>query len=448
MDLGQRPVGSGASRMADLAAAEVQWVKTLAADRKLSNAARDKKARNLCVEATNAERTAALPGGPAAAQASPAAGDLSAPWLGQGAAVVAAAASPREEHLAFAATVAAATAGDTAAGSSTWLAARYGTPHDGAIVGDGGGSGPVATLAVRWGATVYVAAAERAPLPWPAWVDYCVAPLIKVGVDAFQPGGGEAPLPAGLPARVAVNSVAWAAAQAQLEVLGFVKRASAVAGADGDSPPAARVVFCGHSLGGAVALLLAISYALRGGGSSAVVPAQVVTFGCPSFGNAALGALVRAATRHHRWYVDHDAVAGIPRASVTALRFSATAAAATAPAAATHWELSAGGDRGSGGAVPGVAAAPRVASLAVAGLAAGSHHPLSAYALCLRRHLAAVAAGGGGEEVRPRSPDARGAAGAAAAATFAAGTPPSVAHQPHDAAQLLLGSVSTSTASS
>lgn len=452
-DLSERPVGNGVYRMGDLASAEVEWVKTLGANKKLSDDARDGEARRLCLDAANKEWEAVHPRGPTLNRASAAAGDITAPWLGQGGAVVAAAPEVREEHLAFAAVAAAAASGDTTARSPSWLATHYGTPHADAMLGCGGSSGAVATMAVQWGSTVFVAAAERAPWPWHTWVDYCAAPLVKVGLDAFKPKEQGAPLPAGLPASVAVNQEAWDAAQAQLDVLAVVEQASkrsdgaAVRGsANGGAPPVDCVVFCGHGLGGAVALLLAIFYARRGGASSPLMRSHAVTFGCPSFGDTALGALVRAATHHARWYVNHDAVAGIPRATVTGLRFSTPAAAAAPPAAATYWELSVGTGDGGGGAVPGFAAAPRVASLAVAGMAAVSHHPLSAYALCLRRHLAATAARGA-EGAQLRTPEVGRGSRAVALGVPTAALPPSAATKPHDAATSWLGSVTSSTAS-
>lgn len=69
-----------------------------------------------------------------------------------------------------------------------------------------------------------------------------------------------------------------------------------------------RVVFTGHSLGAAVAMLLAVAY----GAEMRVAPPTLVTFGCPRVGNDALGAAVSAHTAHTRVVTSGDAVSKVP----------------------------------------------------------------------------------------------------------------------------------------
>lgn len=70
--------------------------------------------------------------------------------------------------------------------------------------------------------------------------------------------------------------------------------------------PQMEVVFAGHSLGGAVATLLAAR------GDSRIPNATLVTFGCPRVGNAALQAAVRERTEHSRLFTSGDPLPGMP----------------------------------------------------------------------------------------------------------------------------------------
>lgn len=221
--------------------------------------------------------------------------------------------------------------------------------------------------------------------------------------------GGEAAVPvARLPDAFAVNADAWAATKALQSV--FVAMREALTrrpSGDKDSedaqaaprrPPASRVVFCGHGAAAAVATLLALQYRRHMSASTTTTlpsgPPTLLTYGCPLMGNAALQTVLRrqlpATTR---WYVDHDPVAGLPRWSTIGLRFSPPAQAVAPHGCRAHRVLSPDGV-----ARAGVAGAPRVVSLAVAGVAFRSHHRLEAYALCLTRQWAGrgVAGGGGG----------------------------------------------------
>lgn len=92
-----------------------------------------------------------------------------------------------------------------------------------------------------------------------------------------------------------------------------------------------RVIFAGHSLGAAVATLLAMA------AGTPTAPARLVTFGGPRVGDAAFQAVVLARTTHTRVVVDGDAVPRLP--------FGLTAAtlhvhSSYAPvAAAEHWKF-------------------------------------------------------------------------------------------------------------
>lgn len=86
-----------------------------------------------------------------------------------------------------------------------------------------------------------------------------------------------------------------------------------------------RVVFTGHSLGAAVATLLALAYGLAADGEA---PPTLVTFGGPRLGNAALDGAVAAHTAHTRVVVSGDKVAGWPSSS-----------GYVAASANLHWQL-------------------------------------------------------------------------------------------------------------
>lgn len=69
------------------------------------------------------------------------------------------------------------------------------------------------------------------------------------------------------------------------------------------------VVFCGHSLGGAVAQLLGVAYAQMPGRH---VRSRVVSFGCPRVGDRVLQATLRAAIDHTRMFVRKEPFPSMP----------------------------------------------------------------------------------------------------------------------------------------
>lgn len=81
-----------------------------------------------------------------------------------------------------------------------------------------------------------------------------------------------------------------------------------------------HVVFCGHSLGGAVAQLLGVVYAQRrpSRGQSHVGPtarrvgSSVVSFGCPRIGDSVFRATLDALVDHTRLYVRRDPFPAVP----------------------------------------------------------------------------------------------------------------------------------------
>lgn len=89
-------------------------------------------------------------------------------------------------------------------------------------------------------------------------------------------------------------------------------------GFDGEQGRVEEVVFCGHSLGGALAQLLGLAYAQR---KSRVanclrrVSARVVSFGSPRLGDRELTGLLDEYTFHERLYVHKDPIAGVPSPS-------------------------------------------------------------------------------------------------------------------------------------
>lgn len=299
-----------------------------------------------------------------------------------------------EELYAFSA-AAAAHAGPSL--SWAWLSAHIGSAVAcGARVYKSPASptGSLSSALVQWGSTLYVAVAGRRWDDWESLLKFLCAPLVDVAGWELL-GGEPQKVPAGLPDTVAVNADALAACTELVSVLDAVREAltgpangdhgADHAGAAG-SRTASRVVFCGHGAAAAVVTLLALQYERRVSGEAGVPPAPpaVMTYGCPLMGDAAL----QAYTRRHlpavtRWYVDHDPVAGLPRWSTIGLRCAPAAAAVMPSAARAHRVLS-----HDGVARHGVAAAPRVPSLSVAGVAYGSHHRLEAYALCLTRQWA------------------------------------------------------------
>lgn len=91
------------------------------------------------------------------------------------------------------------------------------------------------------------------------------------------------------------------------------------------SPDNTRVVFTGHSLGAAVATLLAAAY-----GGTGPAAAALVTFGGPRVGTAAAEALIATRTVHTRVVTTGDPVPALP-----------PGASYASAAAAQHWRLDA-----------------------------------------------------------------------------------------------------------
>lgn len=289
-----------------------------------------------------------------------------------------------EERLAWAAIVAAVVGPRL---NLETLAYKYGTPHGGVLVAGSFGGGGV-SAAVQWGSSLVVGVTELMGRPWQHWVDVFAAPLTKVDTRRLVQAGS--PTPPGLPLDFCVLAEPWAAATAQQ---GFLRNVRQALDGAGTRSRVTRIIFCGHGLGAAVALLLALRFHLRYPASEAApVELSVVTFGCPTVGDAALQEALRLLPTHRRFYVAHDPVAGLPRWSCTGLRFSDAAQQVAPTTASAHLALWLGGR-----ARLGSSAAPRVPSLSVAGLAFRSHHSLQAYALCLSAHLRAVILAPGGE---------------------------------------------------
>lgn len=177
-------------------------------------------------------------------------------------------------------------------------------------------------------------------------------------------------------------AAAWTAALTQVEFLDSIGRILD-SDAGGSHTGITRVVFCGHSLGAAVALLLALMYTFQlNSREKKGIDIAAVTFGSPAIGDAALQEYVLQVPVHKRFYVEHDPVAGLPRWTCTGLRFCGSAQQYAETQAREHWALSPRGraSKGSG-------AAPAIQSLSVSGLVYELQHNLQAYALCLLRHF-------------------------------------------------------------
>ncbi|KAK1864515.1 hypothetical protein I4F81_007061 [Pyropia yezoensis] len=385
--------------------AELRLWRKLTDNPGLTNEQRDHKLKRLCVEATHREVGRVEP---VSAWLTSTQGGPADPLLG----VVLSlpppppAGVPEAEYLYAFAAAAAPHAGSRL--SQPWLSAHIGRAvANGARVYDSPSSSSycLSSALVQWGSTLYVGVAGRQWDSWGSLLTFFSSSLQSVDTQTLL--GGTPTVRAGLPQSVAVNADAWAACQELQGVLVAVTRALTPQQADdqagddaqagdgpttsrvaqaGGRPTASRVVFCGHGAAAAVATLLALQYPQHVAGDAALPagPPSVATFGCPLMGDAALATVLRSqlpATT--RWFVDHDPVAGLPRWSAVGLRFS-RAARDVAPAdCRAHRVLSPDGE-----ARPGAAGAPRVASLAVAGVGYHTHHRLEAYALCLTRRWA------------------------------------------------------------
>lgn len=141
-----------------------------------------------------------------------------------------------------------------------------------------------------------------------------------------------------------------------------------------------RVVFCGHSLGGAVALLLALAYALqRNEQTNGTYRAEVVTFGCPRVGDVYLGERLEKHTCHRRMFMRDDPVAGVP--SPETLTLVGLAQHYDEHHAQDHWELCCGEV-----AKRSIARYPEIKLLVSGVLLHMNEHRLSTYAKSLKDH--------------------------------------------------------------
>jgi len=287
-----------------------------------------------------------------------------------------------EVHHAFGASVAAHAGFDV---SPRWLQQWFGEESVYEAVACVNGGGGVSTTVLRHGKHLYVATARA--MSWRAWVGFCSTRL--VAVDAVDWSLSAHPPDAALPGRVAVQRDVWTAFCAQRSVLAVVRKA-----ADRyrlRDIPVTGIVFCGHGFGAAVAQLLAVAWAPPNGGLEPL-PSKLVTFGCPSVGNAAFQERVLDQTWHQRLFVKNDPIAGLPHSPCDGLRLAPAAKLYAEPQACEHWALSADGR-----AQESSADAPQVHSLSVAGITFAGCHSLAAYAECLSVHYKAVGRGG----VRP-----------------------------------------------
>jgi len=121
------------------------------------------------------------------------------------------------------------------------------------------------------------------------------------------------------------------------------------------------VVFCGHSLGGAVALLLGLACALRRrqSGSNETI-ATVMTFGCPRIGDEDLRRHLKEFIDHRRLFVDEDSIAGMPSSTIKELCVWSQRDEYASHVAKEHWLLPVTGCANtSGSTLPSVTSALR-----------------------------------------------------------------------------------------
>lgn len=148
------------------------------------------------------------------------------------------------------------------------------------------------TTFVRHEHILYVAC--RGSKTWHDWLADVQVKLEGIDDNEWLPGTGK------------VHAGFRRAFQAQVEAV------LARIALEEDEDEQTEVVFCGHSLGGAVAQLLALAYSKSKGGTPDDHSARVVTFGSPRVGDAALGELLDVHTCHLRLFVAKDPVAGVP----------------------------------------------------------------------------------------------------------------------------------------
>jgi len=142
------------------------------------------------------------------------------------------------------------------------------------------------------------------------------------------------------------------------------------------------VVFCGHSLGGAVAQLLGLAYARR---RRAVQEdsyvSKVVTFGSPHVGDKALVSILDDFIDHQRFFTQGDPIAGVPSRKTKDLRLLWwTFHNYGDHTMQQHWRLPLEGRAKTADAVD------PVVRLALAQLRNCPQHRLATYAKLLRRH--------------------------------------------------------------
>jgi len=240
-------------------------------------------------------------------------------------------------------------------------------------VGDG-----VSTTLVLYERSLYVATAKE--LSWIMWCNFFTASSVIVDASSFLPVPSSTE--SSPPSRVAVNLNAWDAfCKQQQPVLSAVHDVASRFQRDGT--PLTSIVFCGHGFGAAVAQLLTAAWDMTLGMHA--LPSSLITFGCPSVGDAACQVLVPARTWHQRVFVEHDPIAGLPRARCSGLSLSPNVAQYAAVQAHEHWVLSISARARESGATT-----PLVPSLSVAGIAFGFYHRLSTYAECLKSHYASA----------------------------------------------------------
>eukprot|EP00168_Porphyra_purpurea_P013022 TRINITY_DN3509_c0_g1_i1.p1 TRINITY_DN3509_c0_g1~~TRINITY_DN3509_c0_g1_i1.p1 ORF type:complete len:268 (-),score=23.46 TRINITY_DN3509_c0_g1_i1:288-1091(-) len=210
---------------------------------------------------------------------------------------------------------------------------------------------------------------------------FFAAPTKLVDVSTFPSGPHETD--AAVPRRVNVHPAVWAAFRAQQLVPTTVR--DAVQRAEEDGTPVTSIVFCGHGFGAAVAQLMAATWKPLGGQSRAT-STTLITFGCPSGGNAAFQEWASNNVWHQRLFVAQDPVAGLPHSPCVGLSSSPSVREYAAVQADERLALSIDCQAGQSSA-----ADPLVLYLSVAGVAFESYHTLAAYAECLVGHYQAVA---------------------------------------------------------
>lgn len=205
-----------------------------------------------------------------------------------------------------------------------------------------------------------------------------------------------------LPPGVRVHD-GWAAAAASLwppvqaKVLAAQEAEAAARGLPRTARPL-RVVFAGHSLGAALATLLAMA------AGTPTAPALLVTFGGPRVGDAALQAAVLDRTTHTRVVVDGDTVPRMPFGLIAAALHVRGSYAPVA--AAHHWKLADSPATAERKVFPHRAdSEERLEAPLLSGLLFGvlARHSFDVYKSYLTQHYDTLVRGGAGRSGRPPS---------------------------------------------